>query len=30
MGIDFREVKYQSHPLDKVQEQPVEMIKIHS
>lgn len=30
MGIDFRKVKYQSHPLDKVQEQPVEMIKIHS
>lgn len=24
--IDFRTVKYQSHPLDKVQEQPVEMI----
>jgi len=26
--IDFKHVKYQSHPLDKVQEQPVEMIDI--
>ena len=27
-NIDFRIVKYQSHPLDKVQEQPVEMVRI--
>ena len=26
--IDFKNVSYQSHPLDKVQEQPVEMIEI--
>ena len=26
--IDFGSVKYQSHPLDKVQEQPVEMVEI--
>jgi choloylglycine hydrolase len=29
MTIDFHKVKYQSHPLDKVQEQPVELLKIH-
>lgn len=28
MNIDFKKVKYQSHPLDNVQEQPVEMVKI--
>ena len=28
MGIDFHKVKYQSHPLDQVQQQPVEMVKI--
>ena len=27
-AIDFSKVKYQSHPLDKIQEQPVEMVKI--
>ena len=26
--IDFKTVKYQSHPLDKVQQQPVEIVKI--
>ena len=29
MNIDFHKVKFQSHPLDKVQEQPVEMVKVH-
>ena len=29
MSIDFHKVKYQSHPLDKVQEQPVEMVRVH-
>ena len=28
MSIDFHKVKYQSHPLDNVQQQPVEMVKI--
>ncbi|MBQ7811643.1 MAG: linear amide C-N hydrolase [Bacteroidales bacterium] len=28
MGIDFHKVKYQSHPLDEVQQQPVEMVKL--
>ncbi len=28
MAIDFHKVKYQSHPLDQVQVQPVEMVKI--
>ena len=28
MDIDFHKVKYQSYPLDKVQEQPVEVIKV--
>jgi len=28
MDIDFHKVKYQSHPLDQVQAQPVEMVKI--
>lgn len=28
MAIDFHKVKYQSHPLDAVQQQPVEMVKI--
>ena len=27
-AIDFSMVKYQSQPLDKIQEQPVEMVKI--
>ena len=27
-SIDFSKVKYQSQPLDKIQEQPVEMVKI--
>ena len=26
--IDFKDVKYQSHPLDKVQEQPIEMVDV--
>lgn len=26
--IDFKNIRYQSHPLDKVQEQPVEMVHI--
>lgn len=30
MDIDFKTVKYQSHPLDKDQVQPVEMVKIAS
>ena len=29
MSIDFHRVKYQSHPLDKNQVQPVEMVKVH-
>lgn len=29
MTIDFHKIKYQSHPLDKVQQQPVEMVKVH-
>ena len=28
MNIDFHKVKYQSHPLDNVQQQPVEMVKV--
>ena len=28
-SIDFNKVKYQSHPLDKTQVQPVEMLEIH-
>ena len=28
MSIDFAKVKYQSHPLDPVQQQPVEMVKV--
>ena len=28
MSIDFSKVKYQSHPLDAVQRQPVEMVKV--
>lgn len=28
LKIDFSHVKYQTHPLDQVQEQPVEMVKI--
>lgn len=28
MDIDFHKVKYQSHPLDQVQAQPVEMLKV--
>ena len=27
-GIDFHKIKYQSHPLDNQQVQPVEMVKI--
>lgn len=26
--IDFRSIRYQSHPLDKVQEQPVEIVRV--
>ena len=29
MNIDFHKVKFQSHPLDKSQEQPVEMIRVN-
>ncbi len=29
MTIDFHKVKYQSHPLDKTQVQPVEIVKVH-
>ncbi len=28
MNIDFRKVHFQTHPLDEVQQQPVEMVKI--
>lgn len=28
MDIDFHKVKFQSHPLDAVQQQPVEMVKV--
>lgn len=28
MSIDFSKIKYQSHPLDPVQQQPVEMVKV--
>lgn len=28
MSIDFHRVKYQSHPLDNVNQQPVEMVKV--
>jgi choloylglycine hydrolase len=28
MSIDFSRVKFQSHPLDQVQEQPVEIVKV--
>ena len=28
MDIDFKKVKYQSHPLDQVQQQPVEVVKV--
>lgn len=28
MDIDFSRVKYQSHPLDQVQQQPVEVVKV--
>ena len=28
MTIDFHKVKYQSHPLDNVQQQPVEMVRV--
>ena len=28
MDIDFRKVRYQSHPLDQVQQQPVEIVKV--
>lgn len=27
--IDFKNIRYQSHPLDKVQEQPIEMVHIY-
>lgn len=27
-SIDFKTIRYQSHPLDKVQEQPVEMVRV--
>lgn len=29
LAIDFHKIRYQSHPLDKVQQQPVEYVKIH-
>ncbi len=29
ISIDFHKVKYQSHPLDKTDVQPVEMVRIH-
>lgn len=29
LAIDFHKVRYQSHPLDKVQTQPVEVVKVH-
>lgn len=29
MKIDFSRIKYQTHPLDEVQQQPIEMLKIH-
>ena len=29
LKIDFHKVKYQSHPLDKDQAQPVEMVRVH-
>ena len=29
MTIDFHKIRYQSHPLDKNQVQPVEMVKVH-
>ena len=29
MTIDFHKIKYQSHPLDKNQVQPVELVKVH-
>ena len=28
MDIDFKKIKYQSHPLDQVQQQPVEVVKV--
>ena len=28
MSIDFSKIKYQSHPLDPVQQQPLEMVKV--
>ena len=28
MNIDFSKIKYQSHPLDQVQQQPVEIVKV--
>lgn len=28
LAIDFHKVKYQSHPLDEVQQQPVEMVRL--
>jgi hypothetical protein len=28
MDIDFKKVKYQSHPLDQVQQQPIEVVKV--
>ena len=28
MSIDFSRVKYQSHPLDEVQQQPIEIVKV--
>jgi choloylglycine hydrolase len=29
LAIDFHKVRYQSHPLDKLQTQPVELVKVH-
>ena len=28
MDIDFKKVKFQSHPLDDVQQQPVTMVRV--
>ena len=29
MEIDFHKVRYQSHPLDNIQQQPIEIVRIH-
>ena len=30
MDIDFKKIKFQSHPLDDVQQQPVTMVRVKS